>query len=63
MSMIFHDVGTQRIWDFEDVKKVPLWNRKKVATEYATHNLQVSKDYNGFIFFCASDQFISIAVS
>ena len=63
MSSIFQDVGTQRIWDFKDINKFALWKRKKIAIEYANHNKQVAKDYNGFVFFCASDQFISIAVS
>lgn len=63
MSSIFHDIGSQRIWDFKDIDKVPLWRRPKMAREYAKHNMQVAKDFNGFVFFCASDQFITIAVS
>jgi hypothetical protein len=29
---------------------------------YMKHNIQVLKDYNGFVFFVATDQFISISI-
>ena len=43
--------------------KVTVFRRMKEAKKYIAHNEQVSKDYNGFVFFCATDQFISIAFS
>jgi hypothetical protein len=60
---LFQGVGEKRIWDFKDLDKIPLWNRKKRAREYISHNQQVSKDYNGFVFSCATDQFMTIAYS
>ena len=60
MSAAFHGVGAARLYDMDDIKKVPLRRRKQVASEYLAHNFQVVKDYNGFVFFCATDQFISI---
>jgi hypothetical protein len=60
---VFQHVGAERIWDFKDLEKVNILRRMKKAKEYVAHNEQVSKDYNGFVFFCATDQFISIAFS
>lgn len=60
MCVVFHGVGAKRIWDFEEVKKVKPWKREKVFREYLDHNLEVAKDYNGFVFFQATDMFISI---
>ena len=60
MCVVFHGVGGKRIWDFEDVKKVAAWKRKELFREYLDHNLEVAKDYNGFVFVQATDMFISI---
>ena len=55
MAMIFEGVGLEEIWDPEELKKIPFWRRKQAAREYLAHNSRVSKDYLGFIFFCATD--------
>jgi len=64
MCAVFQGVGSERIWDFDDLKKFinPL-KKLREAKFYVAHNEQVAKDYNGFVFFCATDQFLSIAVS
>lgn len=63
MSAAFHGVGGATLKDMDDLKKIPIWRRKQAASEYLAHNFQVVKDYNGFVFFCATDQFISIVFS
>ena len=65
MCAVFQGIGKERIWDYEDLKKFKFRKVKKLgeARKYVAHNEQVSKDYNGFVFFCATDQFLSIAVS
>lgn len=67
MCTIFEGVGTHRLWDIEtEVKKISklkIKARKARAIELVTRNIQITKDYQGFIFFAVTDQFISIAIS
>jgi hypothetical protein len=52
MCSIFNGIGAQRIWDFDDVKKARNpFAKRTMARKYLAHNLEVSKDYNGFVFF------------
>lgn len=63
MSGAFHGVGNETIWDFNDIKKMKPWAKKRALRDYTAHNLQTIKDYNGFVFFCATDQFLTIVFS
>ena len=42
---------------------MPIWKQNKELQRYTAHNLQTVKDYNGFVFFGATDQFLSIVFS
>lgn len=58
MCAVFHGVGSERIWDFKDldkIKNINLIKKRRKFREYVAHNEQVAKDYNGFVFFCATD--------
>lgn len=67
MCTIFEGVGERRLWDVEEeIKKIPKLRiklKKQRAMELVSQNMQTIKDYHGFIFFCASDQFISITLA
>ena len=52
---MFYGVGNGRLYDYEDIKKVPIWNRMAKAREYLDHNFNVGKNYMGFVFFAATD--------
>lgn len=64
MCSIFLGVGEKRLIDvqaeIDKIPKVRIFMRKEKALEMITLNLQTIKDYAGFIFFCATDQFLSI---
>lgn len=64
MCTIFEGVGQKRLWDIEsEVKKIPrlqIKKKKERAIELVSENMTIVKDFNGFIFFCATDQYISI---
>ena len=61
MSQIFQGVGLQEIQDPREIKG-PIWKKKGKYQKMMADNMRVSKDYLGFIFFCATDQFLSIAI-
>ena len=68
MCTIFQGVGEKRLWDIEgEIKKLPLHKRmifsRSKAQELVIENIQIVKDYYGFIFFCATDQFLSITMA
>lgn len=58
MCAVFQGVGEERIWDFKDldkIKKINVLRKIREGKKYVAHNEQVAKDYNGFVFFCATD--------
>lgn len=54
-SSVFHEIGTHKLLDYEKLKNVPIWKRKSEFDRYVEWNQKIMKDYDGFVFFCATD--------
>ena len=62
ISSFFTGVGSKKLIDIDKIMKMPLWKRKKELEKAIEWNTVVAKDYHGFAFFAATDQFVAIAV-
>ena len=62
ISSFFTGVGSKKLIDIDKIMKMPLWKRKKELDKAIEWNTAVAKDYHGFAFFAATDQFVAIAV-
>lgn len=62
-SSVFNGVGGRKLYDLEELNKIKIpWKKKQLYEKYMEYNQGIVKDYHGFAFFCATDQFLTIAI-